>query len=69
MGTLETDKTRGGRNACARLAAGMATCLALAAGAVEMPQIVSHRGESQDRPENTMAAFCLAFERGVDGVE
>ena len=43
--------------------------LALAAGAVEMPQIVSHRGESQDRPENTMAAFRLAFERGVDGVE
>ena len=69
MGTLETDKTRGWRNACARLAAGMATCLALAAGAVEMPQIVSHRGESQDRPENTMAAFRLAFERGVDGVE
>ena len=34
-----------------------------------MPQIVSHRGESQDRPENTMAAFRLAFERGVDGVE
>ena len=36
---------------------------------VTMPYIVSHRGESQDRPENTMAAFRLAFERGVDGVE
>ena len=43
--------------------------LALTAGAVEMPQIISHRGESLDRPENTMAAFRLAFERGVDGVE
>ncbi|MBO4286993.1 MAG: hypothetical protein J5985_02370, partial [Kiritimatiellae bacterium] len=36
---------------------------------VTMPRIMSHRGESQDRPENTMAAFRLAFERGVDGVE
>ncbi len=36
---------------------------------IAMPHIVSHRGESQDRPENTMAAFRLAFERGVDGVE
>ena len=43
--------------------------LAFTAGALDMPQIVSHRGESQDRPENTMAAFRLAFERGVDGVE
>ena len=44
-------------------------CLALTAGVVEMPQIISHRGESLDRPENTMAAFRLAFARGVDGVE
>ena len=49
-------------------------CVALMAawgfGAVTtMPEIVSHRGESLDRPENTMAAFQLAFERGVDGVE
>ena len=36
---------------------------------VAMPRIMSHRGESNDRPENTMAAFRLAFERGVDGVE
>ena len=43
--------------------------LAFTTGALDMPQIVSHRGESQDRPENTMAAFRLAFERGVDGVE
>ena len=36
---------------------------------IAMPRIMSHRGESKDRPENTMAAFRLAFERGVDGVE
>ncbi|MBR1587775.1 MAG: hypothetical protein IJ658_05570 [Kiritimatiellae bacterium] len=61
------------RNAIARIllrtAPAAVTCLALAAGAVDMPQVISHRGESQDRPENTMAAFRLAFERGVDGVE
>ena len=36
---------------------------------IVMPEVVSHRGESNDRPENSMAAFRLAFERGVDGVE
>ncbi len=36
---------------------------------IAMPRIMSHRGESNDRPENTMAAFRLAFERGVEGVE
>ncbi|MBQ6141341.1 MAG: hypothetical protein IJI54_08645 [Kiritimatiellae bacterium] len=36
---------------------------------IAMPEVVSHRGESNDRPENSMAAFRLAFERGVDGVE
>ncbi|MEG2077026.1 MAG: glycerophosphodiester phosphodiesterase family protein, partial [Victivallaceae bacterium] len=30
---------------------------------------ISHRGESHDAPENTLAAFKLAFERGSDGVE
>ena len=64
-----TGLKREGRQTRGRLALGLAACLALAAGAVEMPQIVSHRGESQDRPENTMAAFRLAFARGVDGVE
>ena len=50
------------------LSFGFAACLASMAGAIDMPQIVSHRGESQDRPENTMAAFRLAFAREVDGV-
>ena len=51
------------------LALGVACCLAFGATAVDMPQIISHRGESQDRPENTMASFRLAFAREVDGVE
>ena len=30
------------------------------AAATSMPMIVSHRGESKDAPENTMAVFRLA---------
>ncbi|MBP5225942.1 MAG: hypothetical protein J6336_00995, partial [Kiritimatiellae bacterium] len=52
---------------------GSGLCMSLLAavgfGAIVMPEVVSHRGESLDRPENTIAAFQLAFERGVDGVE
>jgi glycerophosphoryl diester phosphodiesterase len=32
-------------------------------------EIVAHRGESADAPENTLAAFKLAWERGVRAVE
>ena len=53
----------------ALVAAAICTVAMSALADVAMPHIVSHRGESQDRPENTMAAFRLAFERGVDGVE
>ncbi len=31
--------------------------------------IVGHRGASHDAPENTLAAFRLAWERGADGIE
>lgn len=31
--------------------------------------IVAHRGASHDAPENTMAAFRLAWEQGADGIE
>lgn len=31
--------------------------------------IVAHRGASYDAPENTMAAFQLAWEQGADGIE
>jgi glycerophosphoryl diester phosphodiesterase len=30
---------------------------------------ISHRGESMDAPENTMAAFQLAWDQGSDGIE
>jgi len=33
------------------------------------PEIVAHRGASCDAPENTIAAFNLAFKQGADAVE
>lgn len=33
------------------------------------PEIVAHRGESADAPENTLAAFNLAWERKVPAIE
>lgn len=33
------------------------------------PLIIGHRGASRDAPENTLAAFRLAWEQGADGVE
>lgn len=30
---------------------------------------ISHRGESEDAPENTLSAFKLAMERNTDGIE
>src|SRR3954454_21771589 len=33
------------------------------------PEIVAHRGESADAPENTLAAFRLAWERNVPAIE
>ncbi|CAN5885961.1 glycerophosphodiester phosphodiesterase [soil metagenome] len=32
-------------------------------------EIIAHRGESADAPENTMAAFLLAWERDVEAIE
>lgn len=44
--------------------------LVVASFAADRPvQIIAHRGESADAPENTMAAFRLAWERKVDGFE
>jgi len=36
---------------------------------VHAQKIVAHRGASHDAPENTLAAFKLAWQRGADGVE
>lgn len=33
------------------------------------PLIIAHRGASFDAPENTLAAFHLAFAQGADGIE
>lgn len=33
------------------------------------PLVIAHRGDSAHRPENTLAAFSAALERGADGVE
>jgi glycerophosphoryl diester phosphodiesterase len=35
----------------------------------KVPQIIAHRGASADAPENTLAAFRLAWEQGADGIE
>lgn len=33
------------------------------------PLIIAHRGASADAPENTLAAFALAWEQGADAIE
>lgn len=54
----------------------MKTLIAMALGltastlcAVPLPKIIAHRGASHDAPENTLAAFRLAWEQGSDGIE
>ena len=39
------------------------------AEAATRPHVIAHRGASADAPENTIAAFELAFEQGADGIE
>ena len=34
-----------------------------------MTLFLSHRGESDDAPENTLSAFAIAMERDSDGIE
>ncbi len=43
--------------------------VAVAAGAAPSTRFISHRGESMIYPENTMAAYRAAVERGADGCE
>lgn len=67
------------RSALPPLAAVLAlTCVALACGAVAAAALaaaapvvewVAHRGESHDAPENTLAAYKLAWDRGVPAAE
>jgi glycerophosphoryl diester phosphodiesterase len=41
----------------------------IASASGPLPEIVAHRGESHDAPENTIAAFKLAWERNDDIIE
>lgn len=50
---------------CAALLLGFFTLGSAAMGQL----IIAHRGASYDAPENTLAAFKLAFEQGADGIE
>jgi glycerophosphoryl diester phosphodiesterase len=51
---------------------GIAVFFALALltpGGAKAQKIIAHRGASHDAPENTLAAFDLAWEQGADGIE
>ena len=37
--------------------------------AIAAPAVIAHRGASHDAPENTIAAFNLAWQQGADGIE
>src|SRR5688572_12318842 len=55
-----------------RFHAGAASLILLSAfngSAADAQIIVAHRGASHDAPENTLAAFNLAWEQGADGIE
>ncbi len=41
----------------------------IAPGSLPRPLIIAHRGDVESAPENTLAAFRSAAERGADGVE
>lgn len=43
--------------------------LPCAGAAPSMPAVIAHRGGADDAPENTVAAFKLAWQQGVDGIE
>ncbi|MEO1996026.1 MAG: glycerophosphodiester phosphodiesterase family protein [Planctomycetaceae bacterium] len=44
-------------------------CVAVVMNPVSAQSIVAHRGASRDAPENTLAAFRLAWDRGADAIE
>ncbi len=65
----------GGRETHAQIAGmRLLICIALLTStlfscAEEIPKLIAHRGASENAPENTMAAFRLAWEEGADGIE
>lgn len=49
--------------------AGLLLSLLLAAAPLPAQEIIAHRGFSAEAPENTLAAFTLAWQAGADGCE
>lgn len=47
----------------------MIMILAACSSALARPKIIAHRGASYDAPENTLAAFNLAWQQGADAIE
>lgn len=56
------------RRSCLAVLMGIAAPL-FAQDAPPLPTIIAHRGASGDAPENTLAAFRLAFDQAADGIE
>ena len=46
-----------------------ACCVFTCAATAQAQLVVAHRGASHDAPENTLAAFQLAWEQKADGIE
>lgn len=44
-------------------------CMGAAIPTRAMPAVIAHRGAADDAPENTLAAFKLAWQQGADGIE
>ena len=44
-------------------------CMGAAIPTRAMPTVIAHRGAADDAPENTLAAFKLAWQQGADGIE
>ncbi|MDB5326377.1 MAG: Glycerophosphoryl diester phosphodiesterase [Phycisphaerales bacterium] len=62
------DEDRRTEEAAPTVAPGLAAAYSLPMASTR-PLIVAHRGASFDAPENTLAAFKLAFEQGADAIE
>ena len=56
-------------NKTSRIVLGVIALVACFASSAKAQYIIAHRGASYDAPENTLAAFRLAWEQGADGVE
>jgi glycerophosphoryl diester phosphodiesterase len=54
---------------CARGWIAVSLVAVLSAGSARSQMVVAHRGASHDAPENTLAAFRLAWQQGSDGIE